>query len=79
MNNASPEIAIGAALCSVGVKMMMFPKWDGQLMIIVIIPQEEDKKEEELDENLFYCPKCNKSFTQYRPLEEHVNRCLDED
>lgn len=42
--------------------------------------KEEDKKEEEqLDENLFYCPKCNKSFTQYRPLEEHVNRCLDED
>ncbi|KAG7174452.1 optineurin-like [Homarus americanus] len=41
--------------------------------------KEEEKKEEELDENLFYCPKCNKSFTQYRPLEEHVNRCLDED
>ncbi|KAK8736239.1 hypothetical protein OTU49_004885 [Cherax quadricarinatus] len=41
--------------------------------------KEEEKKEEELDENLFYCPKCNKSFTQYHPLEEHVNRCLDED
>lgn len=41
--------------------------------------KEEDKKEEEIDENLFYCPKCNKSFAQYRPLEEHVNRCLDED
>ncbi|XP_071530040.1 optineurin-like [Panulirus ornatus] len=41
--------------------------------------KEEEKKEDELDENLFYCPKCNKSFTQYRPLEEHVNRCLDED
>ncbi|XP_069183029.1 optineurin isoform X2 [Procambarus clarkii] len=41
--------------------------------------KEEERKEEELDENLFYCPKCNKSFTQYRPLEEHVNRCLDED
>lgn len=43
--------------------------------------KEEDKKkdEDQLDENLFYCPKCNKSFTQYKPLEEHVNRCLDED
>lgn len=43
--------------------------------------KEEDKKkdEEAIDENLFYCPKCNKSFTQYKPLEEHVNRCLDED
>ncbi|XP_068241908.1 optineurin-like [Palaemon carinicauda] len=41
--------------------------------------KEEEKKEDELDENLFYCPKCNKSFTQYRPLEEHVNRCIDED
>lgn len=49
------------------------------LIINVMVLQEEDKKEEELDENLFYCPKCNKSFTQYRPLEEHVNRCLDED
>ncbi|XP_063867577.1 optineurin-like [Scylla paramamosain] len=41
--------------------------------------EEEKKEEQQLDENLFYCPKCNKSFTQYRPLEEHVNRCLDED
>ncbi|KAK7076018.1 hypothetical protein SK128_020008 [Halocaridina rubra] len=41
--------------------------------------KEDEKKEEELDENLFYCPKCNKSFMQYRPLEEHVNRCIDED
>ncbi|KAG0712735.1 Optineurin [Chionoecetes opilio] len=41
--------------------------------------KKEEDKEEELDENLFYCPKCNKTFTQYRPLEEHVNRCLDED
>ncbi|KAK4299465.1 hypothetical protein Pmani_028250 [Petrolisthes manimaculis] len=41
--------------------------------------KEEEKKEEELDENLFYCPKCNKSFAKLRPLEEHVNRCLDED
>ncbi|XP_064119559.1 optineurin-like isoform X2 [Macrobrachium nipponense] len=41
--------------------------------------KEEEKKDDELDENLFYCPKCNKSFTQYRPLEEHVNRCIDED
>lgn len=41
--------------------------------------QEEEKKEDELDENLFYCPKCNKSFAKLRPLEEHVNRCLDED
>ncbi|XP_018009461.1 optineurin isoform X2 [Hyalella azteca] len=35
--------------------------------------------EEVLDESLFYCPKCNKSFAELRPLEEHVNRCLDED
>ncbi|CAL4196576.1 unnamed protein product [Meganyctiphanes norvegica] len=41
--------------------------------------EEKKKDEEQLDENLFYCPKCNKSFTQYKPLEEHVNRCLDED
>ncbi|XP_045127790.1 optineurin-like isoform X3 [Portunus trituberculatus] len=41
--------------------------------------EEEKLEEQQLDENLFYCPKCNKSFTQYRPLEEHVNRCLDED
>ncbi|KAF2355715.1 hypothetical protein FHG87_013526, partial [Trinorchestia longiramus] len=41
----------------------------------------EKKKapEEVVDENLFYCPKCNKSFTELRPLEGHVNRCLDED
>ncbi|KAL7641583.1 UNVERIFIED_CONTAM: hypothetical protein RMT77_007456 [Armadillidium vulgare] len=41
----------------------------------------EDKKEEnpEVDENLLYCPKCSKSFSELRPLEEHVNRCLDED
>ncbi|RXG55545.1 Optineurin [Armadillidium vulgare] len=41
----------------------------------------EDKKEEnpEVDENLLYCPKCSKSFSELRPLEEHVNKCLDED
>ncbi|MPC22977.1 hypothetical protein E2C01_016009 [Portunus trituberculatus] len=43
------------------------------------VKEEEKLEEQQLDENLFYCPKCNKSFTQYRPLEEHVNRCLDED
>ena len=32
-----------------------------------------------VDESLLYCPKCSKSFTQLRPLEEHVNKCLDED
>ena len=32
-----------------------------------------------IDENLFYCPKCNRSFTQLGPLEHHVNQCLDED
>lgn len=40
---------------------------------------KEKSKEEVLDEALFYCPKCNKSFTELRPLEEHVNRCLDDD
>ena len=32
-----------------------------------------------VDESLFYCPKCNKSFPQLKPLEAHVNKCLDED
>ena len=52
------------------------------LLTVDIFQEEENKKKEstqDLDENLFYCPKCNKSFTEIRPLEEHANRCLDED
>uniref|UniRef100_A0A2P2HZF1 Optineurin-like n=1 Tax=Hirondellea gigas TaxID=1518452 RepID=A0A2P2HZF1_9CRUS len=46
--------------------------------------KDEDSKakteepQQQVDESLFYCPKCSKSFTELRAVEEHVNRCLDE-
>ncbi|XP_042885077.1 optineurin-like isoform X2 [Penaeus japonicus] len=69
----------GAASVSHGGGALLSPEvlWDK--LSNTSDKKEEDKKEEEIDESLFYCPKCNKSFAQYRPLEEHVNRCLDED